>query len=191
MTFSQRKPPQSGAPLVYSTGPAIRFCLMLVVTLVLIGSGLQQAIAQPFQTGSTPAEFNAISASKAIEPTRPVYAESPAATDIDDNFIFFPPGSGMVDDIGKEKLRKHAERLKKSPKKFVTLIGTTDGQGSSSYNLAIAEERLMAVSYLLRPFGLAPKQIRRNRAGSVNNPNRCAPTDCRQQTHTVELVYSP
>lgn len=164
---------------------------MLVGALALIGSSVQQASAQSDQTESTPAETKAISASTAIEYPRPIDVESPAATELEENSIFFPPGSATVDDVGKEKLRQHAEHLKQNPKKFVTLIGTTDGQGSSSYNLAIAEERLMAVNSLLRTYGVFPRQIRRNRAGSVKKPKPCISVDCRQQTHTVELVYSP
>lgn len=191
MTPSQRKSRHSNQPLVFSGSRSIRFCLMLLATLRLFESSLPSANAQSDQAGSISVETKSISASTAIEFPRLEDSKSPTATDLDENFIFFPPGSAMVDDIGKEKLRQHAEYLKQNPKKFATLVGATDGQGSRSYNLAIGEERLMAVNSLLRTYGVPPRQIRRNRAASVKNPIRCTSVLCRQQTHTVELVYSP
>ena len=64
---------------------------------------------------------------------------------VEENNIFFPLRSTIVDDLGKEKLRQHANRLKLNLKETVTLVGYTDDLGSRNYNLAITEERLNAV----------------------------------------------
>lgn len=111
---------------------------------------------------------------------------------LEENNIFFVLRSAIVSDTGKEKLRVHADRLKLDRKKTVLLVGHADDQGSRSYNLAITEERLMAVEKSLRHFGVALRQIRRNRSGSgsVKNPSSCTTNECRQQMRRVELIYS-
>jgi outer membrane protein OmpA-like peptidoglycan-associated protein len=52
-----------------------------------------------------------------------------------------------------KKLRQHAEYLKQNPKTVVTLVGYVDDAGSRSYNLAITEQRILAVKQLLRTYG--------------------------------------
>lgn len=108
---------------------------------------------------------------------------------IEDNNVFFDPGSTTVNDAEKAKLRQHANRLKQNPKKYVTLTGHSDEQGSRNYKLAIAEERLVVVSKLLRSFGVSSRQIRRNRSASVKNSPACSTTDCLRLHRRVELVY--
>jgi len=105
--------------------------------------------------------------------------------------VFFALRSVMVSDTDKEKLRQHANRLKSNRRERVLLVGHSDDQGSHNYNLAITEERLMAVDKLLRTYGVSARQIRRNRTGNVKNRNPCATNDCLQQMRRVELVYLP
>ena len=109
----------------------------------------------------------------------------------EENNIFFALRSATVDDAGKEKLRQHADRLKSNRKERVLLVGHSDDQGSRNYNLAITEERLMAVQKLLRSYGVTARQIRRNRSSSAKTRSPCASKACQQQMRRVELVDLP
>ena len=195
MKLSQTTSRPSGLPLYYSAGSEFRFCCMLVAALALFGCSAQQVRAQSDPIENMPVKSDVRSPLIAV-PTLPpaIKAEPPAAlvaAASEDNTIFFPAGSNMVDDIGKQKLRQHAEHLKQNPKIFVTLVGSAFGQGSRSYNLALAEERLMAVNTLLRTYGVSPRQIRRNRVGNGRNQAPCTSTDCLQEISKVVLMYSP
>jgi outer membrane protein OmpA-like peptidoglycan-associated protein len=109
----------------------------------------------------------------------------------DSNTIYFPQRVTTVDRIGKEKLRLHAEYLKKNPKRAVILTGHTDDLGSRSYNLIIAEERIEAVSKQLRTYGVANRQILRKSVHKDKSPAACISPDCRQKMRRVELMYLP
>ena len=125
---------------------------------------------------------------KKITPAVP--EEETSAPLSEENNIFFPVRSAIVSDTGKEKLHLHADRLKLDRKETVLLVGHSDDQGSRNYNLAITEERLIAVEKLLRSYGVSVRQIRRNRIGSVKYSPSCPTGECRQQMRRVELVYS-
>jgi outer membrane protein OmpA-like peptidoglycan-associated protein len=109
----------------------------------------------------------------------------------DSNTIYFPQRVTTVDRIGKEKLRLHADHLKKNPKRAVVLTGHTDDLGSRSYNLIIAEERIEAVSKLLRAYGVQNRQILRKSVHKDKSPAGCISPDCRQKMRRVELMYLP
>ena len=109
----------------------------------------------------------------------------------EENNIFFALRSASISETQKEKLQRHAARLKLNRKEIVLLVGHSDGQGSRNYNVAITEERLVAVEQLLRRYGVSIRQIRRNRSASVRGTNQCATDVCRQQMRRVELVFSP
>ena len=103
--------------------------------------------------------------------------------------IYFPPRLASVDSEGKEKLRGCADILKRNTKKVVVLVGYSDDLGSKSYNLAIAEQRITAISLVLRSLGIQSTQIRRNRSNSVKGPARpCRSEECRRQMSRVEFV---
>ncbi|WP_170285871.1 OmpA family protein [Propionivibrio limicola] len=144
----------------------------------------------------------AADASPAIEteatrrPTRTQSPTSPrdeaktiAAID-EDGAIFFPSAVTLVNDAGKEKLQRHAARIKEAPGIIVTLTGHTDDQGSRNYNLAIAEQRTLAVERLLRSYGVPARQIRRYSAGSEKVPKACRSAECRAKMRRVDLDYS-
>lgn len=195
MTPSQIEPRQSGMPLFLSVGSAIRFCLMLVATLALFGCSARHVRAQPEPVEEMPVRSAVRPAPIAVAPAPPAIKAEPIAALVaaasEDNTIFFASGSNTVDDIGKQKLRQHAEYLKQNPMKLVTLLGSTDRQGSRSYNLALVEERLMAVNKLLRTYGVSSRQIRRNRIGNGKNQAPCTSTDCRQEMPKIVLMFSP
>lgn len=124
-------------------------------------------------------------------PAPPVPEEATHSPVSEENNIFFAPRLVIVDDMGREKLQRHADRLKSNHKEIVSLKGYSDNQGSRNYNLAITEERLVAVEKLLLSYGVSARQIRRNRSDSVKPPPLCTTTECRQRMRRVELVYSP
>lgn len=109
----------------------------------------------------------------------------------EENNIYFTAGTTTVDQEGKDKLHQHAQNLKQNPKKRLILTAHTDDSGSRNYNLAIAEDRLMAVYKLLRSYGVPAKQIRRNRINGAKRPQVCQSAVCQLQMRRVELVYPP
>lgn len=113
------------------------------------------------------------------------------ASIVEENAIYFVSGSALVDEESKEKLRRHAAALKESPESIVTLTGHTDDQGSRNYNLAIAEQRTLAVAQLLRSLGVEARQIRRYSAGSEKMPKACRSNACRAKMRRVEITISP
>ena len=114
---------------------------------------------------------------------------APAPEQIEEKNIYFESASTTVGVHGKIKLRAHADRLKADPASLVTLVGHTDDLGSRNYNLALAEQRILSVSNLLRKYGVRRKQIRRYRGDSERVPNSCKSAECRQKMRRVELVY--
>lgn len=116
-------------------------------------------------------------------------ASSPAPVQVDEeNNVFFDHRSARLNDLEKEKLRRHADRLKQNPKTTVTLTAYSDDLGSRNYKLAVSEERLAAVSNLLKSYGVPSRQIRRNRSPSVKNAPACT-GDCQRLKRRVELIY--
>ena len=74
---------------------------------------------------------------------------------------------------------------------MLILTAHADDSGSRNYNLAIAEDRLMAVYKLLRSYGVPAKQIRRNRINGAKRPQACQSAVCQLQMRRVELIYPP
>lgn len=105
--------------------------------------------------------------------------------------VYFALRSAQVDASGQQKLRAIADRLAGNRRASVLLVGHSDGQGSRSYNLALTEERLVAVGKLLRSYGVGARQIRRNRVGSVRSAPDCKDEACWQQARRVELLVTP
>ncbi|HSG22485.1 MAG TPA: OmpA family protein [Azonexus sp.] len=125
----------------------------------------------------------------AVRPPLPSEALAMAAVD-NENYVFFVLGASQIDATGRQKLRRHAERLKADPKLEVTLVGYTDDLGSPSYNLAIAELRVNAIQKELRGLGVRLNQMRRHVAGQEKVTPACQSTECRRKMRRVELVYA-
>lgn len=106
------------------------------------------------------------------------------------NSVFFPPSGTTVDAAGRQRLIAHAARLKENPELMVTLVGHTDDLGSSSYNLAIAEQRVNAVYAILRSQGVPLTQIQRYSIGSEQTGRGCKSADCRRSMRRVQLMFS-
>ena len=134
-------------------------------------------------------------AAPAAESRKPV-AEAPtsekdliAAVDLE-NSVFFPSSGTTVDAAGRQRLIAHAARLKENPEITVTLVGHTDNLGSSSYNLAIAEQRVNAVYAILRSQGVPLTQIHRYSIGSEQMGRGCKSPQCHKNMRRVQLQFS-
>lgn len=157
---------------------------------LLLGCGTPQPVADTIPSAAPPAA--APVSAPAFEVVATALADAaPVASVAEDNNIFFASRSARIDDAGKEKLRDHARRLTQDRQVKLTLVVHNDGQGSRSYNLAISEERLVAVEKALRGYGVSSRQIRRNRSIGLKNSSPCTNDACRQQMRRVELIYSP
>ena len=164
-------------------------CTCLLAALALTGCSTPPAS----RADSLPAATTSPPATQAAD-REPVSAESepsdnPNPGAVEANNVYFQLRSTAVDEAEKLKLREHADRLKQNPKEKVTLIGHMDDLGSRNYNLAITEERLMAVNRQLRSFGVPARQIRRNRAASDSGSTPCRNEACRALMRRVELKY--
>jgi len=129
--------------------------------------------------------------------TKPVQAAEKQATEAEiiaainvENSVFFPPSGTTVDQASRQRLLKHAARLKENPNLQVILAGHTDHLGSPSYNLAIAEQRINAVMDVLRAQRIPVTQIRRQVIGSEEVPVNCKSAECRRKMRRVELIFN-
>lgn len=169
---------------------------------LMLGAGLS-ACATPLPPDAGRAALPPVSvepapmlaqASQPAEVAAPAPASEPApfvaAIDEASN-VFFAPRSAQIDAAGQQVLRAIAERLAGNRRASVLLIGHSDGQGSRSYNLAITEERLVAAGKALRGYGVAARQIRRNRVGCVRSAPDCQDEACWRMARRVELVVTP
>lgn len=161
-----------------------RTCICFAASLLLACNTPPPALDKANQPPvAVKTEMPAIEAKETEAPTNEVEAVDPA-----DN-VYFQLRSTAIDEAEKLKLREHAERLRANPKARVTLIGHMDDLGSRNYNLAITEERLMAVTSQLRALGVPARQIRRQRAAVENSSPDCKTEACRAPMRRVELKY--
>lgn len=116
-------------------------------------------------------------------------AQAPPEANHQTESIYFAAGKTVVDDADRQRLRQFAARLKEDPRLVISLVSHTDDQGSRSYNLALAEERLDAVVEILRAAGVPRRQIRRKNAGSGLAAGGCSTPACRQQMRRVEVSF--
>lgn len=161
-----------------------RTCTGIAVALLLLGCNtLPPAAERSAPAATVKTETPPANSREDVQ----VSAETPEADPASN--IYFQLRSTATDDTEKQKLREHAERLKQNPKLRVTLIGHMDDLGSRNYNLAITEERLMAVNNQLRALGVPARQIRRQRAAVENSSPDCKTEACRAPMRRVELKY--
>lgn len=139
-------------------------------------------VPQAIEAGAPPAEAREMPA----PPAPTVEAAVP-----EDTNIFFAAGTTTVDTLGEAKLRRHADDLKQNRKKTVTLVGHTSTGGSRSFNLATTDQRLLAVSKLLRSYGVWARQIRPHSVIRESVPAGCRTPECSRLTRRVELRFAP
>lgn len=129
-------------------------------------------------------------AQNAPEPeAAPDGAPTSASEDNSRDRIRFSVDASEVDEASMKLLLAHAARLKGNPRQIVTLIAHTEGFGSPSYNLALAEEEINTVTGLLRALGVPSRQIRQRRAGRGQRAAACSTSACRQRQRYVDLLY--
>lgn len=162
------------------------FIVLLACAALIAGCSSQPPQAPSTENQGKPAATKnpAITVPPAAETERMNVA---AATD--NLNIYFPPGSSIVSNIEREKLRSHAERLKAETQLKITLIGHIGDSGSHSFNLALADMRVSAVSSALKSLGIPERRIRRNMEGRNRQAAQCKTVECPQNAQRVELVY--
>lgn len=107
-----------------------------------------------------------------------------------DECVFFSLGSSTISSKEKYKIHSLARRLLDDKNLVVTLIGHANDNGSSSFNLAVSDSRVMAVTEQLRKYGVKRSQIRKEATGSERTPKDCRSADCRQKSRRVEFVFT-
>lgn len=120
-----------------------------------------------------------------------VTAEPERVSEIDEkNSVFFSLGSSAVSRAERDKLHAVAQRLKADNGLFITLIGHANDNGSSSFNLAVADARVQSIGAILKKLGVKSHQIKKRNAGSESLPSTCRSVTCRQLMRRVELLFS-
>ena len=161
---------------------------LLVAVLALAGC----AGTTPHEAPPPPATAQAAAVvAPATTPEAPAPAVKTESMALDEGNIFFAPGSTTVDAAGAAKLQRHASFLKENRKRTVTLVGHTSTSGSRSFNLATTDQRVAAVSKLLRANGVWPRQIRPHSVIRESVPAGCRTAECSIMTRRVELRYAP
>lgn len=168
----------------------MRSCLSLV-TLGLMLLGCSTSATAPSEGVPTRSPGPSAAADLPLDGPPPTRHTSAVVPD-EANSIYFAGRATRIDATGQGKLRLHAARLKENPEQVVSLAVYTYGQGSDSYNLALADQRLDAVAKLLRNLGVPRKQIhplRRYGVGPEGSRPACRMADCRR-IGRVELIYA-
>ena len=141
---------------------------------------ISEPVVQPAAVAATPPPKK----TSAPEPLPDPEIERP-------NSIFFSLGSSTVSQGERAKLLPIAQQLKEDKELTVTLNGQSNDNGSRSFNLAIADARVEAVSRILRQLGVKAQQIRKRVVGDESLLHACRTTHCRQQMRRVELLVAP
>lgn len=105
-----------------------------------------------------------------------------------ENTVFFTLGSAALAYKDKRKLETIAERLVGDRTLHVSLLGYANDNGSTSFNLAVSDNRVVAVAAFLRKQGVHSEQIRVQALGSEKNPSNCRSSKCKQAFRRVDLV---
>lgn len=120
-----------------------------------------------------------------------IAAEQNAIAEVDEkSSIFFSLGSSTIHQREKEKLRDLASLLTKDKTMYVMLIGHANDNGSRSFNLAVADARVEAVSRFLRKFRVQTHQIKKNVIGGEKISSTCLSQECRRKMRRVEFIIS-
>lgn len=104
--------------------------------------------------------------------------------------IYFLLGSSSISAQEKYKLQDIAAEIKSDRAMRVTLIGYSNDNGSSSFNLAVADARVESVSAVLKKLGVKPHQIKKNVIGGEKSPGAKRSAEYRRKMRRVELVVS-
>lgn len=108
----------------------------------------------------------------------------------EDECIYFALGSSTIGNKEKHKINAIAQRLHDDKSLVVTVIGHANDNGSSSFNLAVSDSRVIVVTEHLRKLGVQKSQIRKVALGSERTPKNCRSSECRQASRRVEFVFT-
>ncbi|QKS30292.1 MAG: hypothetical protein FAZ92_03572 [Accumulibacter sp.] len=147
----------------------------------------------PTDTVPPPAPGSSLTTDSPADEPPPARSLDSVESDPADN-IYFARRVTHIDPAGQDKLRLHAARLKEHPGQVVYLAAYAEDLGSASYELAIANQRIEAVTKLLRNYGVARRQVhplRRYGVARGRPAPACATTDCRDRKGRVVLSYGP
>lgn len=101
-------------------------------------------------------EVREVFVDKVVE--KPVYEEVPVYVGMN-NFVVFPIGSVVLNDVERERLEKFAKSL--TPETIVHLVGSADSAtGSKSRNFALAKNRANVVKFELEKLGVNVEDYR-------------------------------
>lgn len=129
-----------------------------------------------------------------VEPKSPettsLAEKSPSVVIDEKSSIFFSLGSSSISPLEKNKLRDVANLLKNDKAMRVTLIGYSNDNGSSSFNIAVADARVESVGTVLKKLGVKPHQIKKNVIGGEKVPSVWRSAEYRRKMRRVELVIS-
>lgn len=102
--------------------------------------------------------------------------------------IFFLPGSSAIAAAEQHKLTPLAARLQADRRLSVVLVGHTTDYGSRSFNLAIADARIGAVTKALKKQGVAAYQIRKRVGSDQKEFVSCRTPECWRTMRRVDLI---
>ncbi|QKV56623.1 MAG: OmpA family protein [Dechloromonas sp.] len=103
--------------------------------------------------------------------------------------IYFSLGSSSISAQEKYKLQDIAAEIKSDRAMRVTLIGYSNDNGSSSFNLAVADARVESVSAVLKNWGQTASD-QKNVIGGEKSPGAKRSAEYRRKMRRVELVVS-
>ena len=159
------------------------------ITALFVVLGLFAGCAS--QPAPAPASEPVVAPSPAPAPaTNTHQADKPEIAPDEEMNVFFMLASSTLSRDEKEKLRRHAARLKEDGEQIVTLVGHTDNTGSRAYNLAIADQRVNAVARYLKALGVPTRQVRKGFAPREQTQPTCKSSACLQKMRRVELIFA-
>lgn len=169
-----------------SQGLRISTMELLLPMFLVFGCSSTAQPERPIETASG-AESQGVS--QHLEKT--AAAEQKAVAEVDEkNSIFFSLGSSSINQQGRDKLQHIASLLKSNKGMSVTLNGYANDNGSSSFNLAVADARVERVSSVLKKSGVKTRQIKKRVIGGEKISGACKSEECRRKMRRVELVIS-
>ena len=160
---------------------------LLLPIFLMFGCG---STSQPERPASEVPMVEQLPKSKAESPPSEMtaVAEETVLAEVDEkNNIFFSLGSSTINQREREKLRYIANNLKNDKKLRVMVTGHANGNGSSSFNLAVADSRVESVSKILRKVGFTTQQIQKRVIGGEKISGACQSVECRRNMRRVEL----
>lgn len=163
---------------------------LLLSAFVMFGCGSTAQPERPIQVASVPEPLpERKEVAQHSEAT--IAAEKKAIAEVDEKSnIFFSLGSSTINHRERDKLQNIATILKGNKAMCVTLVGHANDNGSSTFNLAVADARVESVGAALKRIGVNSRQIKKNVVGGEKFPMACKSAECRRKMRRVELIIS-